>query len=131
MRTKTKLSLTFDDQPNVLPPNTAKDVALYMGWYSVDKYVPACQFHPGAVGFHLASYTMVTLRRPDERCWVRSLLEDGVGRNLPDHRLADYLKHCALGRVGTFDEVARFAAFLVSDANSYMTGETVIMDGGL
>ncbi len=49
-------------------------------------------------------------------CLAPGLLEDGVGRNLPEHRLADYLKHCALGRVGTFDEVARLAAFLVSDA---------------
>ncbi len=64
-------------------------------------------------------------------CLAPGLLEDGVGRNLPEHRLADYLKHCALGRVGTFDEVARFAAFLVSDANSYMSGETVLIDGGL
>ena len=59
------------------------------------------------------------------------LLEDGVGRNLPDYKLADYLKHCSLGRVGCFEEVARFAAFLVSDANSYMTGETVVIDGGV
>jgi len=64
-------------------------------------------------------------------CLAPGLLEDGVGRNLPEHRLADYLEHCALGRVGTFEEVARLAAFLVSDANSYMSGETVIMDGGL
>jgi 3-oxoacyl-[acyl-carrier protein] reductase len=64
-------------------------------------------------------------------CLAPGLLEDGVGRNLPEHRLADYVKHCALSRVGTFAEVARFAAFLVSDANSYMSGETVVMDGGL
>src|SRR6185503_5048386 len=47
-------------------------------------------------------------------CLAPGLLEDGLGRNLPDHRLADYLKHNALGRVGTLDEVARYAAFLVS-----------------
>lgn len=64
-------------------------------------------------------------------CLAPGLLEDGVGRNLPEHRLADYVKHCALGRVGTLDEVASFAAFLVSDANTYMSGETVVMDGGL
>jgi NAD(P)-dependent dehydrogenase (short-subunit alcohol dehydrogenase family) len=64
-------------------------------------------------------------------CLAPGLLEDGVGRNLPDYKLADYLKNCALGRVGCFEEVARFAAFLVSDANSYMTGETVVMDGGV
>lgn len=64
-------------------------------------------------------------------CLAPGLLEDGVGRNLPDYRLADYLKHCALGRVGTLDEVARFAAFLLSDRNTFMTGETVVMDGGV
>ena len=64
-------------------------------------------------------------------CLAPGLLEDGVGRNLPDYRLADYLKHCSLGRIGTLAEVARLAAFLVSDANSYMSGETVVIDGGM
>ena len=64
-------------------------------------------------------------------CLAPGLLEGGLGRNLPEHRLADYLKHCALGRVGTFEEVARLAAFLVSPANGYMSGETVVMDGGV
>jgi 3-oxoacyl-[acyl-carrier protein] reductase len=64
-------------------------------------------------------------------CLAPGLLEDGVGRNLPDYRLADYLKHCSLGRLGGLAEVARFAAFLVSDANSYMSGETVVIDGGI
>jgi len=64
-------------------------------------------------------------------CLAPGLLEGGLGRNLPEHRLADYLKHCALGRVGTFDEVAQFAAFLVSDANTYMSGATIVMDGGV
>lgn len=59
------------------------------------------------------------------------LLEDGVGRNLPDYRLADYLKHCALGRVGTFDEIAELAALLASDEARYMSGATVIADGGV
>jgi len=62
-------------------------------------------------------------------CLAPGLLEDGVGRNLPDHRLADYLKHCSLGRLGTLDEIASCAAFLVSDANSYMSGETIVIDG--
>jgi NAD(P)-dependent dehydrogenase (short-subunit alcohol dehydrogenase family) len=64
-------------------------------------------------------------------CLAPGLLEQGVGENLPDHRIADYKKHCALGRVGTLDEVARTAAFLVSDANGYMNGETVVISGGL
>ena len=62
-------------------------------------------------------------------CLAPGLLEDGVGRNLPEHKRDDYLRHCALGRVGTFAEVAEFAAFLVSDQNGYQSGATVVMDG--
>ena len=64
-------------------------------------------------------------------CLAPGLLEDGVGRNLPEHKRTDYLRHCALGRVGTFSEVAEFAAFLVSEQNSYQTGATVVIDGGV
>ena len=64
-------------------------------------------------------------------CLAPGLLEAGVGMNVPEHKLNEYLEHCALNRLGTFEEVARFATFLVSDANSYMTGETILMDGGL
>ncbi len=64
-------------------------------------------------------------------CLAPGILEDGVARNLPEHRLEQYRRHCALGRFGTLEEVARFAAFLVSDENSYMSGETILMDGGL
>jgi NAD(P)-dependent dehydrogenase (short-subunit alcohol dehydrogenase family) len=64
-------------------------------------------------------------------CLAPGLLEDGLGKNLPEHRLADYLKHCALGRVGTLEEVAKLACFMASDAASYMWGATVVADGGV
>jgi uncharacterized protein (TIGR03790 family) len=83
VQSKTKLSMIFDDRPEVLSADhPIPDVALYMGWYSVDKYVPACQFSPGAVGFHLASFTMVTLRQEDPRCWARGMLNDGIAATL-------------------------------------------------
>jgi 3-oxoacyl-[acyl-carrier protein] reductase len=59
------------------------------------------------------------------------LLEEGLGRNLPEHRLEDYVAHCALGRVGTFDEVGELCAFLVGDRAGYMTGASVVIDGGV
>jgi 3-oxoacyl-[acyl-carrier protein] reductase len=64
-------------------------------------------------------------------CLAPGLLEEGVGQSLPEHRMREYLRHVALGRLGSLDEVARFAAFLVSERNSYMNGETILMDGGL
>ncbi|NOU31545.1 MAG: SDR family oxidoreductase [Polyangiaceae bacterium] len=64
-------------------------------------------------------------------CLAPGLLEDGLGKNLPEHRLVDYLKHCALGRVGTLDEVAKLGCFMASDEASYMWGATVVADGGV
>ena len=37
----------------------------------------------------------------------------------------------ALGRIGTVEEVADVVVFLVSDAARYVTGTTVVVDGGL
>ncbi|UJR25482.1 hypothetical protein I4U23_006828 [Adineta vaga] len=38
---------------------------------------------------------------------------------------------CAMGRVGTTDECASTVAFLVSDDASYITGETIVVAGGM
>ena len=36
----------------------------------------------------------------------------------------------ALGRIGTVDEVADVVVFVVSDAARYVTGATIVADGG-
>ena len=35
-----------------------------------------------------------------------------------------------LGRGGEVEEMAALAAFIVSDENSFMTGSTIVSDGG-
>ncbi|HZY03854.1 MAG TPA: 3-oxoacyl-ACP reductase FabG [Anaeromyxobacteraceae bacterium] len=45
--------------------------------------------------------------------------------------LADLVAKIPLGRMGEPEEVARVAAFLVSDAASYLTGSTVYVDGAM
>ncbi len=41
------------------------------------------------------------------------------------------LNGCPMGRVGTPDECANTVAFLVSDDASYITGETIVVAGGM
>jgi 3-oxoacyl-[acyl-carrier protein] reductase len=59
------------------------------------------------------------------------LLDVGFSRALPQHRIDEYLGQSALGRLGTVEETARLAAFLVSADNSFMTGAKVFADGGV
>jgi NAD(P)-dependent dehydrogenase (short-subunit alcohol dehydrogenase family) len=59
------------------------------------------------------------------------ILEEGVSANLPAPKLQEYLRNCALGRVGTFAEVAEVVAFVASDRNGYMNGATIVLDGAV
>lgn len=45
--------------------------------------------------------------------------------------LADLIKKIPLGRLGEREEVAKAAAFLVSDNASYITGSTLFVDGAM
>lgn len=59
------------------------------------------------------------------------LLDVGLARLLPRHRITEYVSHCPLHRLGTARELAEIAVFLVSDENSLMTGAKIVADGGL
>jgi NAD(P)-dependent dehydrogenase (short-subunit alcohol dehydrogenase family) len=59
------------------------------------------------------------------------LLDEGVAENLPDDNRREYEANCAMRRVGTCAEIAELATMLVSSRNTYMTGATVLADGGI
>lgn len=67
-----------DDQEQVFPPHSIDGIAVYAGWYSVHNYVPPGRFVDGAVGYHVASYELTTLRHANDKGWVRSMINDGV-----------------------------------------------------
>lgn len=78
LRRHPQIKLVHDNQEAVFAPNSLDGIAVYVGWYSVENYIPPGRFVEGAVGFHVASFEMKTLREVNNRGWVRGLLKDGV-----------------------------------------------------
>lgn len=50
---------------------------------------------------------------------------------IPEEQREQYLKEIPLKRLGTGEDVANVVSALASDAFSYVTGQTIVLDGGL
>ena len=50
---------------------------------------------------------------------------------IPEDKKAEYLKNIPMGRLGTVEEVANVVTMLATDTSSYITGQVIVMDGGL
>jgi 2,4-dienoyl-CoA reductase [(3E)-enoyl-CoA-producing], peroxisomal len=56
---------------------------------------------------------------------------EGVARLTSEQSRDTAVRNCPLGRMGTTDDIAHAALFLVSDAAAYVNGVTLVVDGGL
>jgi uncharacterized protein (TIGR03790 family) len=82
MKEHSSMKVVLDQKPEVFPPGSCPNAALYCGWYSLAKYVAAFTWVKGAVGYHVASYEATTLRRPGSQVWCKRMLEEGVAATL-------------------------------------------------
>ena len=58
------------------------------------------------------------------------IFDTDLAQTLPEHLLKMHDFWTSRGRLGRPQELAEYAAFMVSDRNSFMNGEVVIVDGG-
>ncbi|MGA8534093.1 MAG: SDR family NAD(P)-dependent oxidoreductase [Candidatus Tumulicola sp.] len=59
------------------------------------------------------------------------LIETAMTERMPDAAREYLVKHAALGRPGKPEDVSGAVAFLCSDAAGYITGQTLVIDGGV
>ena len=78
LSTHTSMKVVLDTSPTLFKPGTCPDAALYAGWYSLKKYVPAFKWNRGAVGWHTASFEAADLRNPNSPQWCPQMLRNGV-----------------------------------------------------
>lgn len=73
---------TMDYNKKVFRPRSCPNAALYVGWYSLRKYVPAFTWNEGAVGWHIASFEAMSLRDPTSNEWCVKMLQNGVAATI-------------------------------------------------
>ncbi|HUC06293.1 MAG TPA: SDR family oxidoreductase [Acidimicrobiales bacterium] len=93
-----------------------------IGWYNVTK---AAVLHiTQQLAYELAPDIRVNALAPG---LVKTKLAQALWEGAGEERIA---AHIPLGRLGVPDDVATAALFLASDAASWITGQTFVVDGG-
>ncbi|NNM84967.1 MAG: TIGR03790 family protein [Phycisphaerales bacterium] len=77
LKADSKMPIVLDDTPALLQAKNCPNAAIYCGWYSLLHYVDSCQWLPGCVGYHVASFELQTLHNPQFHGWCINLLEHG------------------------------------------------------
>jgi 3-oxoacyl-[acyl-carrier protein] reductase len=85
----------------------------------------------GLVGFTKSVAKEYASRGVLANCIAPGFIESDMTGALPDEARATLLEDIALGRLGRPEDVAGAALFLASDLASYITGQVLVVDGGM
>ncbi len=85
----------------------------------------------GIIGFTKALAKEVAAYNIRVNAVAPGFIETDMLKDLKEVYRNQIIEHIPLGRMGKSEEVALVVKFLVSDAANYITGQTVIIDGGM
>ncbi|MDG2047329.1 MAG: 3-oxoacyl-ACP reductase FabG [Halioglobus sp.] len=85
----------------------------------------------GAEGFSRALARELGSRAVTVNCVAPGFIDTDMTRDLPEAQRDLLLQQIPLGRLGSAAEIAALVSFLCSDMASYITGETVHINGGM
>jgi 3-oxoacyl-[acyl-carrier protein] reductase len=60
-----------------------------------------------------------------------SIVTEGVSINVDENMRAKRIARTPMGRLGQVEDIAAAACFLASDESSFVTGESMLVDGGV
>ena len=85
----------------------------------------------GLVGFTKSVAKEYASRGVIANCVAPGFIETDMTAALPDEARATLLQDIALGRLGRPEDVAGAVLFLASDLAGYITGQVLVVDGGM
>jgi len=85
----------------------------------------------GMIGLTKALAKEMASRNITVNALALGLIDTDMTKGMSNEYRIEALKNIPAGRFGTVEEVARVAAFLLSDETRYITGQVIQMDGGL
>ncbi|KPJ72817.1 hypothetical protein AMJ52_05125 [candidate division TA06 bacterium DG_78] len=85
----------------------------------------------GIIGFTKSCAKELAARNITVNAIAPGFIETRMTAVLPDQVKQSYLKLIPMKRFGNPDDVAALALFLSSDQSSYITGQTICLDGGM
>lgn len=85
----------------------------------------------GLIGFTKSIAKEYASRNILANCVAPGFIETDMTGSLPDAARATLLEEIALGRLGRPEDVAGTVLFLASDLAGYITGQVLVVDGGM
>ena len=83
------------------------------------------------MGLTKSSAQELAKRNITVNCIAPGFITTDMTENLSEDLKSQMKKSIPMGRFGTPKDVATLALFLVSDESSYITGQTITVDGGM
>ena len=102
-------------------------VAAFVGFFGAANYAAA---KAGVVGLTKVLSREMAKRQITVNAVAPGVILSGMGMEMPEGIRDEMLKQVPLGRFGQPEEIAQVVLFLVSDMASYMTGQTIHVNGG-
>ena len=85
----------------------------------------------GIIGFTKSLAREVGVRGITVNAIAPGFIETDMTDNLPEDQKAALASQIPMGRLGTVDEIAQAVLFLASDSGSYITAQTLHINGGM
>jgi 3-oxoacyl-[acyl-carrier protein] reductase len=102
-------------------------IAAYVGFFGQTNYAAA---KAGVSAMTKVLSRELARRRIRVNAVAPGVVLTGMGKSIPEEARNQMIAHVPMGRFGEADEIASVVLFLASDLSSYMTGQTLHVNGG-